>query len=65
MTSLNVYRKNINDVGKTAIINDELLKLNVDIATLQENGTIKEKNYTCYWKGKDNNECSAWSQFCI
>ena len=39
-----------------------MLKLNVDIATLQETrladtGTIKEKNYTFYWKGKDSNEC--------
>ena len=33
---LNVDLKDINDARKTAIINDELLKLNVDIATLQE-----------------------------
>ena len=44
---LNVDLKDINDARKTAIINDELLKLNVDIATLQETrlantGTIKE-----------------------
>ena len=49
LTSLNVDLKDINDVRKTAIINDELLKLNIDIATLQEirladTATIKEKN---------------------
>ena len=54
LTSLNVDLKDINDVRKTAIINDELLKLNVDIATLQETrlddiSTIKENNYTFYW----------------
>ena len=47
LTSHNVKLKDINDFRKTAIINDELLKLNVDIATLQEarladTGTIKE-----------------------
>ena len=61
LTSLNVDLKDINDVRKTAIINDELLRLNVDIAALQETrlantGSIKEKNYTFYWKGKDSNE---------
>ena len=61
LTSLNVGLKDINDVRKNAIINDELLKLNVDIAILQETrladiGTIKEKNYTIYWKGKNSNE---------
>ena len=61
LTSLNVDLKYIHDVRKTEIINCELLKLNVDIATLQETrladtGTIKEKNYTFYWKGKYSNE---------
>ena len=35
LTSLNVDLKYINDVRKTAIINDELLRLNVVIAALQ------------------------------
>ena len=43
--------ENINDARKTAIINNELLRLKVDIAALQETrlagqGSIKEKkNY--------------------
>ena len=47
----------IDDARKTAVIDRELLRLNVDIAALQEtrladNGTIKEANYTFYWQGK-------------
>ena len=43
-----------------AVINDELKRLNVDIATLQEtrladSGTLKEKDYT-FWQGKRSNE---------
>ena len=61
LASLKVALKDINDVRKTAIINDELLKLNIDIATLQETrladtGAIKEKNCTFYWKGKNSNK---------
>ena len=36
LASLKVALKDINDVRKTAIINDELLKLNVDIATYKK-----------------------------
>ena len=62
LTSLNVDLKDINDLKKTAIINDKLLKL--DIATLQETrltktGTIK-KTTTHFIKRskivKDSNE---------
>ena len=47
----------ITDARKTAIIDHELSKLNIDIAALQEtrlasDGTIKEKEYTFYWQGK-------------
>ena len=47
----------INDARKTAVINNELRRLNVDIATLQEtrladSGTLKEKDYTFFWQGK-------------
>lgn len=40
--------QNINDVRKTAIINDELLRMGVDIASLQEtrlldSGSLKER----------------------
>ena len=42
-------------------MNDELKRLNVDIATLQEtrladSGTLKEKDYTFFWQGKRSNE---------
>ena len=51
----------ISDCRKTAIINNELSRLNVDIATLQEtrlpdSGSIKEKEYTFYWHGKGSDE---------
>lgn len=41
---------------KTALLNNELWKLDVDIAALQETrladmGSIKEKDYTFYWSG--------------
>ena len=42
--------KNISDAGKTTIVNNELLRLNVDIAALQETrlasqGSMKENVY--------------------
>ena len=42
---------------KTAVINDELLRLKTDIAALQEtrladSGSLKEKDYTFYCQGK-------------
>ena len=47
----------IDNARKTAVIDRELTRLNVDIAALQEtrladNGTIREANYTFYWQGK-------------
>ena len=53
--------ENINDARKTAIINNELLRLKVDIAALQETrlagqGSIKEKNFTFFWFGKSVEE---------
>ncbi|XP_066282992.1 uncharacterized protein [Branchiostoma lanceolatum] len=53
--------KDIDDARKTAVINDELRRLNVDIAALQEtrladSGTLKEQDYTFYWQGKGSNE---------
>ena len=49
--------KNISDARKTAVINDEHLRLKIDISTLQEtrladSGSLKEKDYTFYWQGK-------------
>ena len=47
----------INDSRKTAIIDSELDRLNIDITTLQEtrlaeNGSLKEQRYTFFWQGK-------------
>ena len=44
------------EIRKTAIIDRELERLNVDIAALQEtrladSGSIKERHYTFFWKG--------------
>ena len=49
----------VDDSRKTAIIDRELNKLNIDVAALQEtrlpdNGSIKEINYTFFWQGKDH-----------
>ena len=51
----------INDSRKTAIIDSELDRLNIDIATLQEtrlaeNGSLKEERYTFFWQGKSIEE---------
>ena len=49
------------DARKTAIINNENLRLKVDIAVLQEKclagqGSITVKNYTFFWHGKSADE---------
>ncbi|GFR69803.1 craniofacial development protein 2 [Elysia marginata] len=46
----------VNDAKKTAIIDRELAKWNIDIAALQEtrlaeSGSLKEKEYTFFWQG--------------
>ncbi|XP_045457359.1 uncharacterized protein LOC123667510 [Melitaea cinxia] len=46
---------------KTAVIDLELARLNISIAALQETrlpdeGSLREQNYTFFWKGKDSNE---------
>ncbi|GAA6101905.1 uncharacterized protein LOC122792394 [Tachysurus ichikawai] len=51
----------VNDARKTAVIDRELSRLNVDIACLQEtrladSGTIREANYTFFWQGKPSDE---------
>ena len=51
----------IDDLRKTAVIDNELLRLNIDIAALQETrlpefGSLKEKNFTFFWKGKSNQD---------
>ena len=47
----------INDSRKTAIIDSELDRLNIDIATFQEtrlaeNGSLKAQRYTLFWQVK-------------
>ena len=61
MPSLSQDLQGISDARKTAVINDELKRLNVDISTLQETwlanaGTLKERDYTFFWQGKSSNE---------
>ena len=62
MTSgLAVELQDISDARKTAIINDELWRLQVDKAALQKtclagSGTLKEKDYTFFWQGKSAEE---------
>ena len=46
---------------KTAVINNELLRLQVDIAALQETrladtGSLTESDYTLFWQGKKETE---------
>ena len=56
--------KDIHDIDrlrKTAVISRELDRLNVDIAALQEMrlagcGSLKEKEYTFFWQGRDDDE---------
>ncbi len=60
-TGLSVNLLKITDARKTAVINNELCRLNVDIATLQETrlpdaGSPREKDYTFLWHGKHENE---------
>ncbi|KAG7304556.1 hypothetical protein JYU34_011506 [Plutella xylostella] len=51
----------IPELRKTTIIDRELLRLRVDVAALQETrlldeGSLREDNYTFFWKGKDDGE---------
>ena len=55
MTGLSASLPDIKDFRKTAVINDELRRLNVDVATLQQtrladSGTVKKKEYTFFWQ---------------
>ena len=57
MTGLTTDLQTISDVWKTAIINNELLCLQRDIAALQEtqlaeSGCLRESDYTFFWQGK-------------
>ena len=60
-TGLSDSLDHIDDLRKTAIIDRELNRLNVDIAALQETrladcGSLKEKHYTFFWQGKSAEE---------
>ena len=51
----------IDDVRKTAAIEMELSRLQMDIVALQETrlpdmGSVKEKNFSFFWQGKPLNE---------
>ena len=51
----------ISDIRKTAVINNELLRLQIDIGGLQEtrlaeSGCLKESDYTFFWHGKKEEE---------
>ena len=51
----------VNNARKTAIIDRELSRLNLDIVALQETrlssfGSLKEKNYTFFWQGLEPEE---------
>ena len=51
----------MDDARKTAVIDRELRRLNIDIAALQETrlpetGSLKEEHYTFFWQGKGTEE---------
>ena len=53
--------ENVTDAPKTSIIDRELERLNIDIVGLQETrlagfGSTKEKNYTFFWQGLQEEE---------
>ncbi len=53
--------RKIDDTRKTAIINSELKRLDIDVATLQEtrlaaDGVLREEDYTFYWQGRPEEE---------
>lgn len=61
LTGLDEDLEAINDARKTAVIDMELSRLNIDVAALQEtrlpeSGSIKERHYTFFWQGKETSE---------
>ena len=61
LTGISGNLQDVSDSRKTAVINNELMRLNVDISTLPEtrladSGALKEKDYTLYWQGKGSGE---------
>jgi len=61
LTGLSEDLQDVSDSRKTAVINDVIKRLHVDIATLQEtrlagSRSLKEKDYTFFWQGKTSDE---------
>ena len=61
LTGISENLQDVSDSRKTAVINNELMRLNVDIATLQEtlladSVVLKERDYTFYWQRKVSGE---------
>ena len=57
LTGISENIQDISDYRKTAVINNELMLLNVDIATIQDtrladSGALKENDYIFYWQGR-------------
>ncbi|XP_076443949.1 uncharacterized protein LOC143282234 [Babylonia areolata] len=51
----------VNDAGKTAVIDRELSRLQMDIVALQETrlpetGSVRERDFTLFWQGKPSDE---------
>ena len=59
LTGISENLQDVSNSRKTAVINNELMRLDVDIATLQRRldwRVLKEKDYTFYWQGKGSGE---------
>ena len=61
LTGISENIQDVSDSRKTGVINNELMRLDVDIASLQEtrlanSGVLKEKDYTFYWQRKGSGE---------
>ena len=60
-TGLTSDLQHLDDSRKTAIINKELARLNIDVACLQEtrladSSSLRESDYTFYWQGLSHDE---------
>ena len=69
LTGLSTNLHEIHNIRKTAIINDELKRISVVIAFLREIrranlGTLKEKDYTFYWKEKSQTSQGCMVKLC-
>ena len=58
---LSAYLQKLDDSRKTAVINKELARLNIDVACLQEtrladSGSLRKSDYTFFWHGLNQDE---------